>query len=210
MHIKPESIAFVAVGRWDKFIFPHDWIAKNIFEVDTINVDFSLEPNAPFSYRKELIRFIPNNQKFEFQVFEYDIDAIKKTGKMFLKAIEFLDKLPFVAIGANITLIEEKPPAKLLKLFNFNDNLSEKFEKIKETTIKRKIPINKELTINISITLDENANIHFHINHNTNAKTGSELLDLLSSNKSYFINQIDNSVDLIKSTYGISLDNGEE
>ncbi len=94
MEILPESLTFIIAGKWNKYILSHEWVAKNIFKEDNINVEFSMEPDLPFRYHKGNIRFIPTNNNVTFQALNHDRQTLDDIEEKAKNLISLLDKTP--------------------------------------------------------------------------------------------------------------------
>ena len=202
MQLVPESLTFVIAGKWNKYILTLDWVAKNIFTEDQINVEFSMEPDLPFRYHKGFIRFIPTNSNVTFQALNTEKQTLDDIQKKSKDLISLLDKTPIMAFGVNVSYKEDSPSPDLLNLFNLSDNLDEEYSILK-SDIMRTIRINDRTVLNLSLSLMENTDVIMKCNFHTETKTVKEYLEYFEENEDVFYKYYNKSKEILKNAYNL-------
>lgn len=207
MKIKDESCTIVILGKWNREILSPQWVAKNIFDVPTIKVEFALNIGLPPRYETSDIRLIPSREKIIFVALSPSDEILGKMEGMAIKLVDTLQYTPVSAFGTNFCFTETMDKANLHKLFNLSDisNISDFGCVVKTNTIKRELVV-KDRVLNLMVT-QTGDEISFDFNFNYEVKEANEVSSRIVGAS------IENKAiaeSLLDSVYGLSYDEEEE
>lgn len=122
MKIKDESFTIVLAGNWNKYILQPNWVAKEIFEETTVQLEFAVNIGLPPRYTASNIRIIPTDEKVTFRAMDTSDNCLTKMGNMAIKLLNKLNYTPISAFGMNFGYTEKAETQNLFNLFKFADN----------------------------------------------------------------------------------------
>lgn len=194
MYLNGSSLSIVILGDWSRLYSKPEWIAKNIYEENEIEVAVNGEAlNAELKVfcRSGNVVIAPEQQKVTFGVMDISDDTLENLSKYvnnyFIKA-----KTPsLLAYGLNLDfsdtntavfdeVVDAMPDSELL----FEDGYS-----IVSTSVK-KVLVKEGKTISVeSEIIDRELNVHFNEHHE-----GEEILNISKECLQAFIEQCKNIV----------------
>lgn len=202
-----DSSNIVIVGNWNKYILSPDWIAKNVFMAEKIQVEFSMNYDLPPRYTHENIRIVTDNDKVIFYALDHSDDALSKIEIMIKKLLGILVHTPVRAFGINFSYLEETHVADLSDLFLIGDNtkISDNKAVISNYTINRALDYkDSNFSFSMGYNLkDINFSFNFHYNVTKTEDIVSQIGGLSLKNKKI-------SIDFIKNIYDIELEPDDE
>jgi hypothetical protein len=211
MKIIDGSWSVVIVGKWNRYILTPEWVGKEIFNQDKLEVQFPVNrPELPLRYKnQDNILFLPAIDKCQFIAQEsYDDATLSKISSFIKNLVSILKHTPVTAFGINFGFEEESHNFNQLNLFNFNDSNAYLDKKIvpSSTEIKRQFAINKHL-MNLSVIYDSNQNkVFFNFNFHYDVTKPSEINELVT--KDLIIKK--ESLKILDDIYNLKLENEEE
>jgi len=78
MIIKSDGWNLVLLGKWNKYILSPEWTAENIFQVDGVQVEFSINLDRPHRYTSDTVRMIPGEDSVVFIPIEFDNETLSR------------------------------------------------------------------------------------------------------------------------------------
>lgn len=208
MIIIPESLTFIIAGKWNIYILSHDWVARNIFKDDQINVEFSMDQDLPLRYHKNSIRFIPANNSVTFQALKDEDEILNNIEEKAKSLVSELDKTPIQAFGINISYKEDNPSPDILKLFKFDDVINEKNDIIK-SEIKRTLKLTSETVLNLTTSLLEDMSFTVGFNFHTISLTSKDFINYFSQKDDVIKGFIKISKEIMKDIYKLEITHEE-
>lgn len=205
------SWSLVITGKWNRYILNPSWIGKNLFHEDQIKVEFPVNnPDLPPRYvSSDNIIFVPTTHRTNFIVQEpYSDEMLTKIGKMNRILVEILSHTPLSGIGANFGFEQDSDQFTGLDLFKFHDldHLADNDLFPKTMEIRRQFDIDKS-QLNFTIRYDEEK-VTFDFNFHYNVSSSAEALEILVDN--LLIENRDKALQILKNTYNLELNTGEE
>jgi len=192
------SNTIVILGNWNKNIFNMNWVAKNLFDLKQIQIEFPLMISEPPRFiGKEIMLTIDDNRIM--------FTALKNTNKILLTMIEivnilpkFFEMTPVSAIGLNFGFVEDNLE-KISYLFELPDNavLSDNGAIINNYAIKRNIKL-ENLEFNLAINKLERK-VHFDVNLHNNITNIKEINKLY--NKDNIVNKKEIVMNFLNDVY---------
>lgn len=170
----------VLAGGWNTNIFQPDWVAKNVFGQDEINVEFFMgAAQGALSYGAGKISLIVRPDKLIFGCKDTSTDALARAEAAALKVLELLPHTPVGAFGINFGFSEEAPSADLTRLFQTADidPISQFGCTIQKTSLARQVAVENRI-LNLTHTFEAGQviivlNFHYPV---ANADTAREKL----------------------------------
>jgi hypothetical protein len=104
MSFEPHSWNVIIAGAWNRAIFTPEWIAKNIFRVESnvaVNIDVPLNFLAPFRVRYGDIAVLVSSSMLEVAPDSCSYELLDKARECARYAIEELPRTPITAAGFN-------------------------------------------------------------------------------------------------------------
>lgn len=207
MKIIDESISLVIPGNWNRHILTPNWVAKNIFQIESIQVEFAINGTLPPRYTHDKIRFIPHHSRITFIALDINESTFESIEKMSIRLLELLPHTPTNSFGINFQLIETEINPAVLTLFKFDDNAkiidscyTDDCDII-ESSIIRKIKLN-DRDLNFTI-VNKTEHTEFNCNFHYNLVSPLLINNSFSSNYKILTN-------LINKTYGLPIEMGGE
>lgn len=207
MKVKPGSTNLILVGKWNKYILSPNWLAKNIFKNDNIQVEFSFNLDLPPRFTCDKIRIVATEDNVVFVALTYDEDIISRIEEMVYNLAESLPHTPVSAFGTNFVYIEDGATEDLASLFELKDNndLSDYNVRIEEYSIKRKLIINEQvLNLNIS---QNRRNVVFDLNFHYETPSTDKIKEKI---RNRFVENKKIAENMLKEVYRLELDEPEE
>lgn len=99
MKVKPGSTTLILVGKWNKYILSPNWLAKNIFKNDNMQVEFSFNLDLPPRFTSDKIRIVATEDNVVFVALTYDEDILSRIEAMVYNLAESLPHTPVSAFG---------------------------------------------------------------------------------------------------------------
>jgi len=207
MKILPDSLTLIIVGKWNRYILTVDWLAKNIFQTDNVQIEFSLDFDLPPRFTKDGIRIIPTENRITFIALKYDDVVFSRIEKMTLRLAKLLPVTPVTAFGINFKFVEESPKSELLSLFELADNnkLSDNDIRIEDYFLKRKMIVNNRV-LNLNI-IQESKKVLFEFNFHEELQNINMLIQKIEGR---FIANKEIAENLLNNIYGLNLEMEEE
>lgn len=204
MKIIEGSWSVVIVGKWNRYILTPEWVGKNIFEKEEIEVEFPInKPELSPRYKSDNIIFLPAIHRCQFIAQEpYDNnDLLEKICILSNKLVKILKYTPLSAIGVNFGFEEDISNFSRLEIFSLNDqsDFSDQNFEISFTEIKRQLKINNKL-LNLSLSHNnEKVFIDFNFHYTVDNAESAEIIlsnKLFSENKAIVFNMLQEIYDL--------------
>ncbi len=125
--MKPVKNEFtiVIVGKWNTGIFNPNWLHENIFEAETIDLEYPVDPGLPFRIIGDEIILIPRDDKLIIAPKELRIASLKNMHNVARKLLEVLPHTPIRFTGINYGFRESDGRDDIARLFK--DPYEEKF-----------------------------------------------------------------------------------
>lgn len=202
MKIKNESLSLIIVGNWNRNIFTPEWVSKNIYDTDQVQVEFPFNVIGPMRFEHQKIRLIPASNRLLFVALDDSVETLERMESMASKIGGLLPHTPVTAFGMNFGFSETiGNNISLLSIFSISDNekLGEFGAEIKTCQIARKIIIDGN-TLNFSISKDT-VDFVFDFNFHFDIKQLSDISTILTGKK---INQFkDLASSILKNAYDL-------
>ncbi len=209
MKVKQDSLTLIIAGKWNRHILTVEWLSKNIFETDSIQVEFSLNLGLPPRFMKDDIRIIPTEERITFVALKYSENVFSRIEQMAFRIAELLPVTPMSAFGTNFGFIEESPSDDLLSLYKLSDNdaLSDNSIQIENYSIKRKLLVEDQI-LNFSINSESgsmvfNFNFHYQLQNQNSKELKEKVKGRYTKNKLI-------AEQLMHNVYKLVLDDEEE
>ena len=190
----------VILGRWNTAILSPDWLAKEIFRVESMAIYYPvLGGESPF-FETNNIRVVVKEDRITFYPLK-DNEAILQDIEDAAKRI--LDKLPYTpvdAFGENFHYIEEHSIYQFEEIFELSDEIKLlKDGVVSETSIKRTIDLGGcQLNLNIIAGPPYRVELNYHYKVD-DAKQAERVMD-----RTYMTNR-NNGLELLETVYGLTL-----
>ena len=210
MKIIDGSCSLVIVGKWNRYLLTPEWVGKNLFHEETIEVEFPINrPDlAPRYKTKDNIMFLPAVHRCQFIAPEpYDDKILEKICVYSKKLIEILNHTPVSALGINLGFEASIDEFENIELFSLSDSdaLIDEDYVTKTIEIKRQFEINEKL-VNLSITKTPDT-ISFDFNYHTDIDDTKNFTDLLSDDQ--MKKNKNESIKMLSLVYNLTLDEEE-
>lgn len=210
MKILDDSVSIVLVGKWNKYILDPEWIAKNLFNEEKIQVEFPiLNFDLPPRFSHENIRIVLNKDRLEFFALSYSKSVFDRIEEMIKTVTNILKHTPTGAFGINFEYNTDSNDQRLLELFEFSDNngiidSDESLPSITEMAITRTLELDDR---KIKFTLKKtDLNISFRFNFHYVVKNADEINSKISGQ---FLSCKEMAEKILKNTYNQELEKGK-
>ena len=166
----------VAVGSWNLAILNPDWFAKNVFDINQLNVELILENFAPrlrFVHDDAIV--IPSSDRVIIGSRRPTDSSLVACDRAMNKLLELLPVTPIAAVGVNFGYEEADPPQRLFDLFKFSDGSKfiDQAIQITGSTIARQFSYDKYLCT-MTTNLSEAGAIQLKFNYNANVENSKD------------------------------------
>lgn len=202
-----DGVTLIVAGKWNRYILSVEWLAKNIFRADDIQVEFSLNLDLPPRFLKDNVRIVATNSRIVFTALKYQDSVLSSIEQMAQRLATLLPVTPVTAFGINFAYRETAAPPSLIELFSFEDNarLADHGIAIQTSEIKRKVTLDDHI-VNLSIR-QESGVIGLDFNFHTDIGALEQLPPLLEGR---FVRNKNVAERLMKDVYGLALEALEE
>lgn len=208
MRVKEGSFTIVLVGHWNKYILTPDWLAKNIFKDEQLNVDVAFNLALPNRYtsKRANVMFIPTANNVTLIALQPEDQCLENAESFAHELVSLLPATPVQAYGMNFGYME-KINDDLMKVFNFNDDEWFKDQEITTThsSILRRIVIEDRI-LNLKISHDSE-NVLFDFNYHYDVKSTE---DIKKKIKGATLKNKGISEKILKSVYKLDFDSIKE
>jgi hypothetical protein len=184
MKIKSESYSLIIAGSWNRHIFTPEWVSRNIFKADQVQIEFPINAIGPLRFEYQKVRLIPAANRLLFIALDNQDETLKKIETMANSISDLLPHTPVTAFGINFGFVDNVANSvELLSIFNIADNerLSSVNAEIKLCMIQRKVIIDGT-TILLTLSKDP-SNMNFDFNFHFDIKALVELKTILITGK---------------------------
>jgi len=207
MKIKDEGCTVVIIGNWNTYILSPQWVAKNIFETDKIQVEFALNLGLPPRYSTAELRLVPTDSRITLFALSYSDTVFADMVNITKKLADKLPYTPVTGFGINFSFTESSDKANLNRLFDFPDTkaLSDFGCVIKDNSIRRGLIVdNKVLNLKIGQDGDKiSFDLNFHYEVKSASEIGEKIDGAVVANKNI-------ALSLLKSVYDLDYELEEE
>ena len=200
--MKPKQDAWTVViaGCWNRMIFMPKWVSENLFDVSEIQKLVPIMPIAPLIYRTDEISLFVEDQKLVFQARQATMECLQKVESMAVTALDKLPVTPVSAVGVNFGFVEDAPSERLLKLFNFGDDVDIGMLgwEIGTRNLVRQLT-RGEAILNLRLSSDSKE-VEIHVNFHEDVASAS---GAVNSIKGKVVNRYEECKKLIAEVYGL-------
>jgi hypothetical protein len=208
MKIVDGTCSFIIVGKWNRHILTPEWVAKNVFQTEKLEIQFPInQPDLPPRYKSsDNILFIPAVNRCQFIAQEpYDDGMLGKICRYVKSLVSILAYTPISGFGINFVFEEKSENFKQLELFRLfdNDEIIKKKYSAKVIDIKRQFQLDANNLLNFGISYKQDR-VAFDFNFHYNATTPAEI-EALTTEDLFVENKI-KALDLMKDVYQLELD----
>lgn len=200
MKPKQDAWTVVIVGCWNRMIFMPKWVSENLFDVPEIQKLVPIMPIAPLIYRTDEISLFVEDQKLVVQARQPTLECLQKMETMAVTALDKLPVTPISAMGVNFGFVEAAPSERLLKLFNFGDDvdIGSLGWDIGTRNLMRQLT-RGEAILNLKLSSDSKE-VEIHANFHTDVASAS---DAVNSIKGKVIDRYKECKRLLADVYGL-------
>lgn len=204
MIITPEKTTFVLVGHWNRHIFTPAWVGSNIFQTQSVQVEFPLNANVAPRYSFDSVSCLLSGEKLIYTALSHSDEVLTRLRDYALRSLRLLPFTPIGAYGFNLGYQESPIPPEIAGVFNTTDNerIVANGNTISDYLLKRTIsiagsPANFSIS-NIQNMLNLDFNYNYLVTSCTQAIEQLPQLDLVLLRNS--------SLEFIRRVYGLSTD----
>lgn len=207
MKPKQDAWTVVIVGCWNRMIFMPKWVSENLFDVPEIQKLVPIMPIAPLIYRTDEISLFVEDQKLVVQARQPTLECLQKMETMAVTALDKLPVTPISAMGLNFGFVEAAPSERLLKLFNFGDDvdIGSLGWDIGTRNLVRQLTRGKAI-LNLKLSSDSKE-VEIHANFHTDVASAS---DAVNSIKGKIIDRYKECKKLLADVYGLRAEEEEK
>jgi hypothetical protein len=187
MKIIDGSWSVVIVGKWNRYILTPQWVGKNIFNQENIEVQFPInQPELAPRYKSPTnIIFLPAIHKCQFIAQEpYDDTMLSNISQYIRKLASMLEHTPVTALGINFGFEEESHNFQQIDMFNLteSDRYIDMGLHATLTGINRMFTVdNHPLNLNVEFNQERNKVI-FEFNFHYNITIPAQICELVTPN----------------------------
>ncbi len=211
MEINPNSFSIVVSGRWNKAILTPTWTAENIFGLESMKVEFTIDNNISSRYLSDNNIFIVDSKRVTLIAKDNQDEILRNSEAIVRTLTQTLTHTPVSGLGFNFEYIvdTEEEKEKLFKLVEFSDidDLAKANYEIGIRQVSREL-LYEGNKINFVIMLSKDNNFTISFNFHNDAESCEQISELLTQDR--FIKSRDISINLLTEIYNISLDQNEE
>jgi len=204
-----DKTTIVIAGKWNRFLLSPQWVGTNLYEVDTINVEFASTMDAPPRYLKENKIFqVTPNHAFGIATNPTQDQNLIDVENIMDRLVTLLTYTPVFGLGINFSFeLNVDESERIHAAFALTD--SEKYTEegliLNKTIVSRSFTSGDDnITINLADSEKTELKINFHFDLTT-CKTISEYLD-----GTKFLEKRNKAQELINNLYQIELENEQE
>lgn len=213
MKIIDGSWSVVIVGKWNRYILTPQWVGKNIFNQENIEVQFPInQPELAPRYKSPTnIIFLPAIHKCQFIAQEpYDDTMLSNISRYIRNLASILEHTPVTALGINFGFEEEIHNFKQIDMFNLTE--SDRYIDIglhaTLTGIHRMFTIdNHSLNLNVEFN-QERKKVIFDFNFHYNVTIPAQICELVTPN--LIIDNKKKALSILRDVYELQLEIDKE
>ena len=190
--------SLVVVGSWNTRILSPDWLAKNVFHVQNIQVLFPVLGDAPPVYRAEDIQITVADNRIVVAPMRCDNELLQRIEDAAWYLLDTLPYTPVTAFGQNFHYEVESSAPGLEQILRFSD-IPATTGRINETALKRAISM-PDCVLNLTITQSESMSIDLNYHYAVDdAKDASTRIE------GSFLENRKHGIDLLRELYGLTV-----
>ena len=152
----PDGWTVVLAGAWNTQIFQPDWVARQIFGAESVELQIALTPSVlNLRYIAADATLVVHGERLIFGAKHPTKEGLSACELYANKVIELLPHTPISAIGVNFAFMQDAPSDEFVRIFDLVDNgpLSDADMIITSSQINRAFRIGNA-TLNLQLSLD--------------------------------------------------------
>ncbi|MEW6411407.1 MAG: hypothetical protein AB1483_02915 [Candidatus Zixiibacteriota bacterium] len=113
-----DNFTIVILGKWNVAIFNPRWLSEHVFDKPEINVEFPVQPSAPFRITGDGVRIIPHSDRLILGATSDSDSNLEQMEGVACKLLSVLPHTPVSKIGINFGYESDREPERLLGLLS--------------------------------------------------------------------------------------------
>lgn len=118
-----DSWTIVITGAWNSRLFTPEWVSRNIFENDQLNIEMGVGTGVhAWRFLSGALIFVPSEDRIVFGTSEASPEKFADLERLAMKLLELLPHTPITGVGMNFGFACDEPSETLLAIFNTTDS----------------------------------------------------------------------------------------
>jgi hypothetical protein len=166
----------VLVGSWNVAILNPDWVARELFGVDTVEAQILIaEGQTSLKYKVDNVSISPQPSRVIVASLATTDECLQQSECIAARLLERLPVTPVTAIGVNFGYVEEQIPENIAGIFNTHDIalFGQRKLQVKQVNLVRHLAYeDRELRFRLSKT--EQNTLRIHLNYHKVVPSATE------------------------------------